>query len=104
MKGESMYLINITIQSKLIPSEKSEELLKAHRNWFTEQAEKGKFLLVGPYLDKKMAGVVLAHAESREELERILSQDAYYPDLATYDVHELQANIISEELINYKGK
>lgn len=99
-----MYLIDITIQSKRVPSERAEELLNAHRNWFTEQAEKGKFLLVGPYLDKEMAGVVLAHAENREELERILSQDAYYPDLATYDIHEFQANIISEELINYKGK
>lgn len=51
-----------------------------------------------------MAGLVIAYAESREELEEILSQDSYYPDLATYGVHEFQANIISEKLIDYKGK
>ncbi|HFU3704898.1 TPA: YciI family protein [Streptococcus suis] len=99
-----MYLIDITIQSKRVPSERAEELLNAHRNWFTNQAEKGNFLVVGPYLDKKMAGLVLAHAENRESLEEILSQDSYYPDLATYEVREFQANIISENLISYKGK
>lgn len=104
MKGESMYLIDITIQSNRIPAERAEELLTAHRKWFTNQSEKGNFLLVGPYLDKKMAGLVIAYAESREELEEILSQDSYYPDLATYGVHEFQANIISEKLIDYKGK
>ena len=104
MKGESMYLIDITIQSNRIPAKRADELLTAHRNWFTNQAEKGNFLVVCPFLDKKMAGLVIAYAESREELEEILSQDSYYPDLATYGVHEFQANIISEKLIDYKGK
>lgn len=33
-----MYLIDITIQSNRIPAERAEELLTAHRNWFTNQA------------------------------------------------------------------
>lgn len=99
-----MFLINISINTEKVSVDKAEELFTAHRNWFTNQAEKGRFLVVGPYLDKKMAGLVLAHAENRESLEEILSQDSYYPDLATYEVREFQANIISENLISYKGK
>ena len=51
-----------------------------------------------------MSGIVLAHAGSEEEIDKILSQDAYYPDFAKYELHIFQANIISEELINYNGK
>ncbi|MFC3932061.1 YciI family protein [Streptococcus dentapri] len=99
-----MYLIDVTIQSNRIPTDKAEELLQAHRSWFTGQAEKGNFLLVGPYLDKGMSGLIVAYVSDREELEEILSQDAYYPDLATYEVREFKANIIAEDITDYKGK
>lgn len=99
-----MYLIDITINTELVTHERAEELLAGHRAWFTSQAEAGHFLVVGPYRDRAMAGVVMAQAESRDALEAIIAQDAYYPEMATYDVHEFQANLISDKMIEYRGK
>lgn len=99
-----MYLINITIKADQVPADQAEQLLAAHRAWFGAQAQAGHFLVVGPYKDKKMAGVVMAQADSRSELDAIIAQDAYYPDLASYEVHEFQANIIADNVTDYKGQ
>lgn len=99
-----MYLIDITIHPEAVPAEKADELLNAHRAWFGAQAQAGHFLVVGPYRDKQMAGVVMAQAESREALDALIAQDAYYPDMATYDVHEFQANLIAENITEFRGQ
>lgn len=51
-----------------------------------------------------MAGLVIAQANSRAELDDLVAKDAYYPDMATYDIHEFQANIIAENITDYRGK
>ncbi|MEX2804033.1 YciI family protein [Streptococcus sp. H31] len=99
-----MYLIDITIKTDRVPADRAEELLERHQAWFSAQAESGQFLMVGPYRDKEMAGVVIAQAGSRKALETVLAEDAYYPDMAVYDVHEFQANIIADNITDYKGK
>lgn len=99
-----MYLIDITIKADLVPADKADELLAGHRAWFSAQARAGNFLLVGPYRDKAMAGLVIAQANSRAELDDLVAKDAYYPDMATYDIHEFQANIIAENITDYRGK
>ncbi len=99
-----MFLVNITIKSDQVPSDQAEKRLAEHRAWFTEQFEKGNFLLVGPYKDKEMAGLSIAQADSREALEAIIAQDAYYPDDATYDISEFTANRIAENLVEFRGK
>ncbi|KXT68108.1 YciI family protein [Streptococcus gallolyticus] len=99
-----MYLIDITIKADLVPADKADELLAGHRAWFSAQAQAGNFLLVGPYRDKAMAGLVIAQANSRAELDDLVAKDAYYPDMATYDIHEFQANIIAENITDYRGK
>ncbi|GEB10329.1 hypothetical protein SEQ01_05200 [Streptococcus equinus] len=99
-----MYLIDITINAEQVPADKADELLAGHREWFGAQAKAGNFLLVGPYRDKAMAGLLIAQANSRAELDELIAKDAYYPDMATYDVHEFQANIIAENITDYKGK
>ncbi|MGT2907332.1 YciI family protein [Streptococcus dentiloxodontae] len=99
-----MYLIHITIKADQVPVDKAESLLAAHRAWFGAQAQAGYFLVVGPYKDRKMAGVVMAQANSRAELDDIIAQDAYYPNLASYEVHEFQANIIADNITDYKGQ
>lgn len=99
-----MYLIDITIKADLVPADKADELLAGHRAWFSVQAQAGIFLLVGPYRDKVMAGLVIAQANSRAELDDLVAKDAYYPDMATYDIHEFQANIIAENITDYRGK
>ncbi len=99
-----MYLIDITIKTDQVPADKADELLAGHRAWFSAQAQAGNFLLVGPYRDKAMAGLVIAQANSRAELDDLVAKDAYYPDMATYDIHEFQANIIAENITDYRGK
>lgn len=99
-----MYLIDITIKADQVPADKADELLSGHHAWFSAQAQAGNFLLVGPYRDKAMAGLVIAQANSRAELDDLVAKDAYYPDMATYDIHEFQANIIVENITDYRGK
>lgn len=99
-----MYLIDITIKTDQVPADKADELLAGHRAWFSAQVQAGNFLLVGPYRDKAMAGLVIAQANSRAELDDLVAKDAYYPDMATYDIHEFQANIIAENITDYRGK
>ncbi|MBY6286971.1 hypothetical protein K6121_11550 [Neisseria subflava] len=48
--------------------------------------------------------MVLAQAESREALDKILAEDAYYPDGAEYAVSEYQANLIADNITDYRGK
>ncbi|MGB9095793.1 YciI family protein [Erwinia sp.] len=82
-----MYLINITVNGD-IPAQQHEALFKQHASWFEKYFNAGKFVLVGPYTDRERAGVIIADTESREELDAILSEDAYYPTLAEYEIRE----------------
>lgn len=99
-----MYLIDITIKADKVPADKADQLLAAHRAWFKEQFDKGNFLIVGPYQDRQMAGVVMAQANSRAELDAIIAKDAYYADqLATYEVSEFKANLVADNLTDFQG-
>ena len=61
-------------------------------------------MLVGPYKDREMAGLVIAQVADKQELLKIIQQDAYYPDLATYEIQEFQANLIAKNFAEYQGK
>ncbi len=82
-----MYLINITVNSD-ITAEQHEALFTHHVSWFQQYFNAGKFVLIGPYSDREKARVIIAQTESREELEAILKEDAYYPNLAEYEIRE----------------
>lgn len=99
-----MYLIDIKIHQEQVPENQAAQLLAQHRQWFSEQATLGHFLLVGPYKDQEMAGLVIAKVADKQELLKIIQQNAYYPDLATYEIQEFQANIIAENFADYQGK
>ncbi|MDO4640261.1 MAG: YciI family protein [Neisseria sp.] len=80
-------------------SEQADELLSQHRAWFAKRFQAGNFLLLGPYLDKDNAGVIIAQAENREQLDNILQEDVYYPQgLATYQIREFKANMLAENI------
>lgn len=100
-----MYLINITIKAEQVPENRADQLLAGHRAWFKEQFDQDHFLLVGPYKNKGMAGLVLAQAESRQALEDLLAKDAYYAEeLADYEVSEFTANLIADQLTDFRGQ
>lgn len=99
-----MYYIDIVLDHENIPADRADEMLAAHRQWFGKFAQSGHFLIVGPYRDQAHAGIVIAQAESREALDAILAEDVYYADkLASYKVREFQANLIAENIEQFKG-
>lgn len=99
-----MYLIEIKIHQDQVPENQATQLLDQHRQWLSKQATFGHFLLVGPFKDRAMAGLVIAQVANKQELLKIIQQDAYYPDLATYEIQEFQANSIAENFADYQGK
>ncbi len=98
-----MYLIDIAIKSSDLSETEQVQQLEAHRAWFAKYFQQGNFLLLGPYLDKDRAGVIIAQAESREQLEQILTDDIYYPDLADYQIREFKAAMVAENIQQFQG-
>lgn len=86
-----MYLINIVLKTSELSPAEQEQMFVQHRTWFADYFKQGNFLLLGPYLDQAHAGVIIAQAESREALDKILAEDVYYPNLADYEVREFKA-------------
>lgn len=100
-----MFIINETLKKDKIPAEKMDELFKQHVEWFTNHFEKGNFVLLGPYNDQEMVGIMLSPVESRDELENILKSDVYYADgMAEYEVHSFTAAKISPKITEFVGK
>jgi len=99
-----MYTIYIEIDVNKVPTGKAEEMLNQHRAWFKTFFDAGKFLMIGPCPDVPGTGLIIAHAESHEEIEDMLTSDAYYANqLATYTVHEFTVTMFNENIKNYVG-
>ena len=98
-----MYLIDISSKNESLSEEEQAKQLDAHRAWFAKYFQQGNFLLLGPYLDKERAGVIIAQTESREQLESILAEDVYYPNLADYQIREFKAAMVAENIQQFQG-
>ncbi|WP_169784212.1 YciI family protein [Campylobacter curvus] len=98
-----MYLINITLKMEKVPADKADVMFERHRKWFGKNFKEGKFLLLGPYLDKKYAGIIVAGVENRAKLDEILATDVYYPDMAEYEIREFKA-AMAADLSAFAGK
>ncbi|MBB1062959.1 YciI family protein [Limosilactobacillus fastidiosus] len=90
-----MYLINVKInpQTKI-----NDEKINAHRQWFKSFYDQQKFLIVGPSKSVPMSGIIVAQAKDRNELDKIISQDVFYPREASYEVNEFQAKLVSSDI------
>ncbi|MFD1244262.1 YciI family protein [Paralysiella testudinis] len=99
-----MYLINIELHPSAAPQAEQDEILNQHRTWFAKHFEQGQFLILGPFLDKARAGVIIAQAESRAELDAILATDVYYPDLAHYEIREFKAAMVANHIQQFQSK
>lgn len=74
------------------PSEEVEKVTPAHRAYLDEYYEKGIFVLSGRQASQR-GGVVIAKAESRETLDKILALDPFYTEgIADYEIYEFKAN------------
>ena len=93
-----MYIINITVNADL-PEEKQKEMLTMHTEWIKKYFQAGKFLMIGAYIDTDAhAGVIFAHTDSRDELQRISQADCYYPDLKQYKIREFTQKMIAADI------
>ncbi len=100
-----MFIITETLKPERIPAGKEEELFQRHVAWFSRHFESGDFILVGPYTDAKMAGVMISAAATREEVEAILQEDVYYADgMADYEVRSFTAAKIAVNFADFAGK
>lgn len=89
-----MFLLKITVK----PTAVSDEKMTQHRQWFKQYFDTGKFKIVGPFVDLENAGVIIAQASSKEEMEEIISHDAFYPASADYDLHEFKAKLVAKDI------
>jgi uncharacterized protein YciI len=61
----------------IVPFEKrAPELIAAHRQFLQQGYDEGRFLLSGPTIPPK-GGVLIARAESLEELNKFLAEEPY---------------------------
>lgn len=97
-----MYIIDITVKEDITPAQ-HEELFPKHAAWFAKYHQAGNFLIVGPIIDRERAGVIIAQAENRAELECILAEDSYYPNLATYVISEFTPKMVASNIEQFKA-
>ena len=63
------------IELKKVDLTHYDEQLELHKAWVGKHCVSGTFLLSGPTGDRTQSGIIIACAESREALDRILSED-----------------------------
>ncbi|MDD2438411.1 MAG: YciI family protein [Parabacteroides sp.] len=92
-----MYIVSLTYKASLEAIDKE---LNNHIDYLKKQYAAGNFLASGRKIPRN-GGVILAKAQSREELDEILKQDPFNQNnLADYEVIEFVPSMTSKEL-NY---
>jgi uncharacterized protein YciI len=67
-----------------------DEHIDGHRAWVNKHAAGPTFLFCGPLEERTEGGAIIAQAESREALDRILAEDPFLINgVATHDVMTL---------------
>lgn len=90
-----MYIVSLTYKASLEAIDKE---LNNHIDYLKKQYAAGNFLASGRKIPRN-GGVILAKAQSREELDEILKQDPFNQiNLADYEVIEFVPSMTSEEL------
>lgn len=90
-----MYIVSLTYKASLEAINKE---LNNHIDYLKKQYAAGNFLASGRKIPRN-GGVILAKAQSREELDEILKQDPFIQNnLADYVVIEFVPSMTSKEL------
>ena len=91
----ALFIVSLTYTS---PIEEVERLLSEHVEYLDTYYASGHFHLSGRK-EPRTGGVIIARAESREQLEQIITKDPFYREgLARYDVTEIVPTKSSEAL------
>ncbi|WP_249291507.1 YciI family protein [Campylobacter curvus] len=86
-----------------MPADKAEAMFERHREWFGKNFKEGKFVLLGPYQDEPHAGIIIVNLKDRAELDKILAEDVYHPDMAEYEIREFKA-AMAADISAFAGK
>ena len=90
-----MYIVSLTYKASLEAIDKE---LNNHIDYLKKQYAADNFLASGRKIPRN-GGVILAKAQSREELDEILKQDPFNQNnLADYEVIEFVPSMTSKEL------
>ncbi|TCJ94026.1 uncharacterized protein YciI [Volucribacter psittacicida] len=90
-----MFLINVTVKAH-VSEQQQQALLPSHVAWIQKYIEQGVLVLAGPYTDTPQpSGLLIANVESRAELEKVLAEDCFYPELADYQVREFEMKFVT---------
>ena len=90
-----MYIVSLTYKASLEAIDKEPN---NHIDYLKKQYAAGNFLASGRKIPRN-GGVILAKAQSREELDEILKQDPFNQNnLADYEVIEFVPSMTSKEL------
>jgi uncharacterized protein YciI len=90
-----MFIIQLTY---VRPLAEVDQLLEDHKQFLTKHYEEGAFLLSGRR-DPRTGGIILAQADSKEEIEKIIAEDPFNRHgLAEYSITEFKPTMANETL------
>ncbi|MES2299330.1 MAG: YciI family protein [Pseudomonadota bacterium] len=94
-----MFVISLTY---LKPLEQIEAQLGAHRDFLRQQYGMGIFLMSGRKVPRD-GGVILADAETREEIEAVIRLDPFHAGgLARYDITEFVPTMTADAFAAFR--
>jgi uncharacterized protein YciI len=80
-----MFIISLTYKSSI---EHIEHLIPQHNIFLNKHYESGRFIASGRK-EPRTGGIIIANAESKNEVEQIISEDPFYiHQVADYDITE----------------
>lgn len=80
-----MFIISLTYKSSI---ENVERLIPQHNIFLDKHYESGRFIASGRK-EPRTGGIIIANAESKNEIEQIISEDPFYiHQVADYDITE----------------
>ncbi|RLJ33629.1 uncharacterized protein YciI [Chryseobacterium sp. 7] len=80
-----MFIISLTYKSSI---EKVEQFIPQHNIFLNKHYESGRFIASGRK-EPRTGGIIIANAESKNEIEEIISEDPFYiHQIADYEITE----------------
>lgn len=94
----------VVILTYVKPTEQVDSLLAAHCEFMQLAYDAGSFLMSGPR-HPRHGGVILAKAENREAVLKVLEHDPFYQNgIAEYQIIEFIPNRFADEIEHVQSK
>jgi uncharacterized protein YciI len=92
----------IILLSYLKPMSEVDRFLQEHREFLARYYASGHLLMSGPQ-EPRNGGVIIARAESKAAVEKIIQGDPFYREqIAKYDIIEFRASTVAPALAELK--